>query len=330
MTVKQALGRTLVAAAIAATMAAPLTASATTWRGWNIHSPGYPNTVALEHFAKAVTQQTHGDITAKIYNNAVLGDQTDAIQQTLSGAIQFANFNLSPLGEYVPEANIVSLPFLFTDVKQAENVMDGPVGDQIAAAIKKKGLIVLSWFTSGARSFYNSHHPINKPADLKGMKIRVQDNDLYVGMVEALGGSATPMAFGALYQGLANGVVDGAENNYPSYKEANHYQVAKYYTEDRHFIIPECLCVSTKAWNSISQKDQKIIKKLAKKASTEQRNLWDKAATSAKKFVIAHGAKVNTVKNIKPFQDAMKPLYQKFFKKYPQLKPMVKQIRDTE
>lgn len=330
MNAKKALRRTLVATAIAATMAAPLTAQATTWRGWNIHSQGYPNTVALEHFAKAVTKETHGDITAKVYNNAVLGDQTDAIQQAITGAIQFANFNLSPLGEYAPEANVVSLPFLFTSVKQAEDVMDGPVGDQIAAAIQKEGLVVLSWFTSGARSFYNSHHPIKKPSDLQGMKIRVQNNDLYVGMVAALGGSATPMAFGALYQGLANGVVDGAENNYPSYKEANHYQVAKYYTEDRHFIIPECLCVSTKAWNSISKKDQAIVRKLAKKASTEQRALWKTAATSAKKFVIAHGAEVNTVKNIKPFQDAMQPLYQEFFKKYPQLKPLVKQIRDTE
>ena len=329
-TLKTITHRTLLAAGLAVGLSVAASASATTWRGWNIHSPGYPNSVALKHFAQTITKKTHGDIQATVYNNAVLGDQTDAIQQVSNGAINFANFNMSPMGQYVPKTDILSLPYLFNSVKQMHHVMDGPIGDQFAADMKKKGLVVLSWFDSGARSFYNSKHPITKPSDLKGMKIRVQDNDLYVDMVEALGGNATPMPFSDVYQALKNGVIDGAENNYPSYKETNHYEVAKYYSEDDHLIIPECLCISKISWDALSAKDQKIVRQAAVAAAKEQRRLWAKDSREAKKYVANHGAKINQIKNLKPFQDAMKPVYAKFYKAHPDQKALVQKIRNTQ
>ncbi len=330
MRAKSILRTVALTATVLAGLSLSVSASAVTWRGWNTHTKGYPNTVALEHFAKTITTRTDGRIQAKVYNNAVLGNQIDAIQQVISGALQFGNFNMSPMGQYVPQTNIVSLPYLFTSVEQQHHVMDGPIGAKLAADMAKKGLVVLSWFDSGARSFYNSKHPINKPSDLKGMKIRVQQNDLYVDMVRALGANPTPLAFGAVYQALASGVIDGAENNFPSYKETNHYAVAPYFSEDRHFIIPECVCISKKAWDKISRKDQEIVRKAALAAAKEQRTLWAQAVVKDKKYVIAHGAKVNEIKDIKAFQDAMKPVYTDFYKKHPDQKAMVQAIRNTK
>ena len=305
-------------------------ASAKNWRGWNIHAPGYPNTVAMEDFAKAVTKDTNGKITAQVYNNAVLGDQPDAIEQTRNGALDFANFNMGPMGPIVPMTNVLSLPFLFNSVDQMHKVMDGPIGQQFSDALSKKGLVALSWFDSGARSMYNTKHPIKKPSDVKGLKIRVMNNDLYVQMINAMGGNATPMAFGEVYQSLKTGVIDGAENNYPSYEETNHYEVAKYYSTTDHLIIPECLCIAKKSWDALSKDEQDIVRKDAVAAAKEQRKLWAKDSEKAKKTVEKGGAKVNVIKDLTPFQDAMKPVYAKFYKENPEMKSLVQKIRATK
>ena len=185
----KSLLRTTAVAAAMLCAAATSPALAKNWRGWNIHAPGYANTVALEDFAKAVGEKTKGELTLKVYNNAVLGDQPDAIEQTRNGALDFGNFNLGPMGPVVPITNVLSLPFVFAGEEQMHHVMDGPIGKEFADAIEKKGLVVLSWFDSGARSMFNDKHPIEKPADVKGLKIRVMDNQLYVDMIGAMGGN---------------------------------------------------------------------------------------------------------------------------------------------
>ena len=193
---------------LAGVAAVALTASAeaANWRGWNIHPEGYPNTVALEQFAKDVTDKTDGRVTAEVYNNGVLGDQPDAIDQVRNGALDFANFNLGPMGEFVPSINVLSLPFLFTGIDQMHAVMDGKIGQRLSDDLSEQGIVALSWFDSGARSFYNTKHPIETPADLDGLKIRVMNNQLYVNMVDEMGGNATPMAYGEVYQSLKTGV----------------------------------------------------------------------------------------------------------------------------
>lgn len=305
-------------------------ASATDWRGWNIHSAGYPNTVAMEDFAKAVTKDTGGRIKAQLYNNAVLGDQPDAIEQTRNGALNFANFNMGPMGPIVPLTNVLSLPFLFNGIDQMHHVMDGLIGQQFSDALAKKGLVALSWFDSGARSIYNTKHPIRTPSDVKGLKIRVMGNDLYVHMVDAMGGNATPMPFGEVYQALKTGVIDGAENNYLSYKETNHYEVAKYYSTTDHLIIPECLCIARKSWDALSQDEQEIVRKDAIAAAKKQRALWAKDSEKAKMEVEKGGAKINVIKDLTPFQNAMKPLYAKFEQEHPDMKALIEKIRATK
>jgi TRAP-type C4-dicarboxylate transport system substrate-binding protein len=153
-------------------------------------------------------------------------------------------------------------------------VLDGKAGEMINAGLAKKGLISLAWYDGGARSFYNSKKPIKTPADVVGMKVRVMNNDLYSGMISALGGNPSPMAFSEVYQSLKTGVVDGAENNWPSYESTGHYEVAPYYSNSQHLIIPETLCINADVYNALSADDQKILKEAAQESAVLQRKLW--------------------------------------------------------
>ena len=312
--------------ALAALIAVP--AVAEDWRGWNIHPEGYPNTVALESFAKDVAEKTDGRIEPTVYNNATLGDQPDAIEQVRNGGLDFANFNMGPMGEIVPATNVLSLPFIFRDVEQMHTVMDGEIGQRFSDALSEAGLVALSWFDSGSRSFYNTKHPIKTPADMDGLKFRVMSNELYVNMVDDLG--ATPMAYGEVYQSLKTGVIDGAENNYPSFESSNHYEVAKYYSITNHLIIPECICVSTATWDATSEEDKAIVTQAAVDAAVLQRELWAKREMESRAKVEAAGVEINEVEDPKAFQDAMAPVYAGFLEANPDLEPLVKDIQATE
>ncbi|TDO97370.1 TRAP transporter substrate-binding protein [Marinomonas balearica] len=324
--IQKVSGAVLVAAAAAAVS----TSANAEWKGWNIHNPGYPVTTALESFIADVDAKTDGRVAGRVYNGAVLGSQADSIQMLQIGAIQFAEFNLGPIGTIVPEANVVSLPFIFKSVDHMHRVMDGPVGDELSAAMEKHGIKSLAWYDSGARSFYNTEKPIETPADLDGMKFRVMNNELYVGMVEALGGNATPMAYSEIYQSLKTGVVDGAENNWPSYESSNHFEVAGYYSLTEHLILPECVCVSVSAWNQLAAGDQKIVKDAARASAVLQRKLWAERDKSSREKVLASGVAFNEISNKAPFQNAMKVVYEKAFQDNPTLKPLVQKIQSVD
>ncbi len=314
-------------ASVAALVAIALPAQAEDWRGWNIHPDGYPNTVALEEFAEAVAEQTEGRVNPRVYNNAVLGDQSDAIEQTRNGALDFANFNMGPMGPIVKETNVFSLPFLFNDVEHMHKVMDGEIGERFADALEDKGLVVLSWFDSGARSIYNTQRPINTPEDVAGLKIRVMNNDLYVEMIEAMGGNATPMSYGEVYQSLTTGVLDGAENNYPSFESSNHYETAEYFSLTEHLIIPECLCVAKASWDGLSEEDQEIIREVAEEASVRQRELWVESSEESRQIVLDHGVQINEVEDKAAFQALMEPMYEEFIANNPGTGELIKEIR---
>tara|TARA_R110001583_G_scaffold186667_1_gene347482 strand:+ start:20408 stop:21403 length:996 start_codon:yes stop_codon:yes gene_type:complete len=320
---------TLAAVALGATLAAG-SAYAGEWRGWNIHPPGYPVTIGMDKFAEIIKEKSDGKLTAKVYNNGVLGDQPDAIQQVRLGGLDWAEFNLGPLGEVAPEANVVSLPFIFNNMESMHKVMDGPVGEKISAGLEKVGLQPLAYYDSGARSFYNTKHAIETPADMKGMKFRVMSNDLYVQMVDALGGNATPMPYGEVFQSLKLGVIDGAENNYPSYDSSGHYEAARYYSVTQHLILPECLCMNKKLYDSLSDADKKIVNDAAVESAKVQRVAWAEGAEKARKEVEASGVKINEIKDKSAFQAAMKPIYDKFMKENPDVAPLVTAIQDAQ
>lgn len=311
-------------------LAAAAPAAAVEWRGWNIHPPTYPNGVALDQFAQDITERTEGRIEATVYHNGTLGDQPDAIEQVRNGALDFGNFNMGPMGPIVPETNVLSLPFIFSDIDHMHAVMDGEIGGRFADALAERGLIALSWFDSGSRSLYNTRGPVNTPADVEGLKVRVMNNDLYVDMIDALGGNATPMAYGEVYQSLTTGVLDGAENNYPSYESSNHYEVAQYYSETNHLIIPECVCIAEASWNELSEEDKEIVRQAAIEAAEYQRELWAEGVEESRQKVLDAGVEVNQVEDIAAFQEAMEPVYQGFIEENPDLEPLIRDIQNAE
>lgn len=314
------------AAAVSVTCAAT-GALALDMRGWNIHVEDYPVSHGMEAFMAEVTEKTGGEITGKIYHNGVLGSQPDAIEQIRLGVIDFGEFSLGPMGQSVPETNVVSLPFIFPSIPEMYEMMDGEVGEAIGKGMIAKGIVPLGWYDAGARSFYNSVRPINTPADVEGLKVRVMSNDLFVKMVESMDGNATPMAFAEVYQSIKTGVVDGAENNPPSYESTNHFEVAKYYSLTEHLIIPECLCMSLKTWEKLTPEQQEIVKTAGRNSAELQRKLWQEREAASLEKVQAGGTVINTIADKGPFQAAMAPVYETFLADNPDLKPIVDLIQ---
>jgi len=304
-------------------------ASAADWRAWNIHHDGHPNTAAMDRFAQLVSQKTGGEVKVDVYHGGVLGSQPDALEQVRLGAIEIGNFNLGPIGPVVKEANLVSLPFAFKSVPHMFRVLDGEAGDIIGKAMADAGLLPLAYFDAGARSFY-AQKAIKTPADVKGLKIRVMNNDLYTSMISAMGGNPSPMAFSEVQQALKTGVVDGAENNFPSFKNVGHYEVTTHYSLSEHLIIPECICVNTKKFNALSSDLQAAVRNAAVEASHFQRGLWAIQSGQARKDVEKAGVKVNEIADKGPFQNAMDSVYDDYLKANPDMKKLVDLAKSTK
>ncbi len=274
----------------------------------------YPTTQAAYKFAELVEQRTNGRIHIDVYYGGQLGDEKAVIEQLQFGAIDFTRVSLSPLAEFDKGLNILQLPYLYKDAAQMWRVLEGDIGERFLKGVDKAGLIGLSWFDAGARNFYNSKRPVTKLSDLKGLKIRVQESKLMMGMVAALGASATPMPYAEVYSGLQTGVIDGAENNWPSYDSVSHYEVAKYFVLDEHTRVPEMQMVSKITWGKISPEDQKIIKECALESAKLERELWAKKEGVSEAKVKAAGSVITELEpgEKEKFQAAMAPLYAEF------------------
>jgi len=305
-------------------------ADAADWRGWNIHVDGYPNTVAMDKFAELLAEKTGGEISLQMFHGGTLGSQPDAVEQVRLGGLEVGNFNLGPIGPIVAEANVVSLPFVFKDVPHMFRVLESEGGKAIADGMAAKGLLPLAWYDAGARSFYNGDKAINTPEDVVGMKVRVMNNDLFTGMIAELGGNPSPMAFAEVYQALKTGVVDGAENNWPSYESTGHFEVAGYYSLSQHLIIPECICINTDTFNALSPEMQTAVTAAAQESALLQRDLWAAREAASRKAVEAGGVIVNDVAGKAPFQAAMAPVYEAYFETNPGLRSLVELVQATE
>ncbi len=303
--------------------------SAETWRAWNIHNEGHPNTAAMDKFAELVSTATKDEIKLEVFHGGVLGNQPDALEQVRIGAIEIGNFNLGPIGPMVKEANLVSLPFIFKSVPHMFRVLEGEAGDIMAKAMAEAGVLPLAWVDAGARSFY-SQKPINTPADVEGLKIRVMNNDLYTSMISAMGGNPSPMAFAEVQQALKTGVVDGAENNFPSFKNVGHYEVTTHYSLSEHLIIPECICVNTAKFEALSPELQEALRGAAEEAALYQRELWAVQSDEARKEVEAAGIEVNEIADKGPFQAAMESVYEEYLAANPDMAKLVEMAKSTE
>jgi tripartite ATP-independent transporter DctP family solute receptor len=320
---------TRIAAASLVAVAFSMAASAKEFRSADVHPEDYPTVMAVKQMSEAVKKRTGGKHSIKVYTGTQLGGEKDTIEQTKLGALDLVRINSAPMNNIVPETLVPSLPFIFRDVTHMRKTLDGPIGDEILMALEPHGFVGLAFYDAGARSFYNTKKPIRTPADMKGMKIRVQQSDLFVGMLQALGANATPMPYGEVYTALKTGLVDGAENNWPSYDTARHFEVAKYYTVNEHSMVPEILMFSKKVFDTLPANEQQIFKQAAKESVPYMRKLWDAKELESRKKVEAAGVQVVDKVDKKPFMDAMKPVYDKLVTD-PKLKAMVKRVQDTK
>ncbi|MDQ8737255.1 TRAP transporter substrate-binding protein [Paenibacillus sp. LHD-38] len=271
------------------------------------HPADYPTTKGDMKFAELVKEKSDGRITIDVFPSAQLGEEKSAIEQVQLGAIEFTRVSSSPLGEFNKEFGVFSLPYIFDNDEHVWKFLLGDAGMKLLDSLESSRLKGLGYYTSGARSFY-SEKPLKTLEDLKGLKIRVQENQLNIAMIDALGASATPMPYGEVYSALQTGVIDGAENNYPSYFSSKHYEVAKNYILDGHQRVPEVLMMSKTAWDKLSPEDQAIIKEAALESITFQREEWAKYEKVSEEQVRAAGATITEVTDVTPWQEAVKPI----------------------
>ncbi len=301
----------LAGVAMLAAFALPAQAQTVTLRSTDIHPDGYPTIEAVKFMGQQLEKSTGGRIKIQVFHSAQLGQEKDTIEQTRFGVIDMNRINMAPFNNLIPATNVPSLPFIFRSVDHMRKVMDGPIGDALLKEFEKHDLVGLAFYDSGSRSFYNSKRPIKTPADMKGLKIRVQQSDMFVSLVSALGANATPMNFGEVYSGLQTGVIDGAENNWPSYESTKHFEVSKFYSQTEHSLSPEVLVMSKKSFDKLSPADQAAVRAAARESVAKMRELWDAREKASEAKVKAGGAVVNAVEK-QPFIDAMKPVYDKF------------------
>jgi tripartite ATP-independent transporter DctP family solute receptor len=296
----------------------------------DVHPAGYPTVAAIESMGKKLEQATNGRISVQMYPSMQLGGEKEAIEQAQVGALQLARVSVGALGPVVDDLNVFNMPYLFRNTAHMQKVIDGPIGQELLDKVTsnpKAGLVGLCWMDAGARSLYDTKKPIRNIEDLKGMKFRVMGNPMFVDMMNSLGGNGVAMGYDQVFNALQTGVVDGAENNPPSFVFDNHYTVAKYYTLDEHLIVPEILLMSKKTWDSLSPADQALVKKFAREAQAEERVLWQKYEKDAMDKARAAGIQVIEVADKKPFQDAVKPVWEKYGPKYAD---MIKRIQAVQ
>jgi tripartite ATP-independent transporter DctP family solute receptor len=324
------LMKTLAVALLASTaMTLQAAACEVTLRSSDTHPDGYPTVEAVKHIGKLVQERTGGRICVEVFHSAQLGEEKDTIEQTRFGVIDMNRISMGPFNNLIEETRVPSLPYIFRSVEHMQKVMDGEIGEEIKKAFDPQDLVALAFYDAGSRSFYNSKKPVKSLADLAGMKIRVIQSDVFVDMISALGANATPMPYGEVYSAIQTGVIDGAENNWPSYESSGHYEVAKFFTLDEHLIVPEVFVMSKKSWDKLSAADQEIVRQAAKESVTVMREMWVAREKASEEKVRATGVKIVTEIDKQPFIDAMKPVYDKYVTT-DKLKDLVARIQATQ
>lgn len=267
---------------------------------------------AFEALAKDVKQLSDGKMTVRIYPSSQMGSARETMELLQNGALDMTKGSASDLESFDNVYSIYNLPFLFKDQAHFNTVVFGDVGKEIMESTKDKGFFALSAYVAGTRSFY-AKKPITKPEDLKGLKIRVQASPTTIKMIELMGGSPTPISFGEVYTAMQQGVVDGAENNVPSWVQTRHIEIAKVFSEDEHASIPDFLVISTKTWEKLTPEQQQILAKAAKSSEAYQQKLWDKIDADTRAQAKAMGGEIVKVDKA-PFRAAVQPLFDEFNK----------------
>ncbi|WP_439519903.1 TRAP transporter substrate-binding protein [Hydrogenophaga sp.] len=315
-------------ALIALAACAAISAQAAEFRSADIHNADdYPTVAAVKYMSELLEKKSGGKHKIKVFNKGALGTEKETIDQVKIGALEMTRVNISPMNAICQKTQVPTMPFLFGSVEHMRKSLDGPIGEEILKSCEDQGFIGLAFYDSGARSLY-AKKPIKTVADVKGQKVRVQQSELWVALIGAMGGNATPMPFGEVYTGLKTGLIDAAENNIPSFESTKHYESAKYYSRTEHSMAPEMLLMSKVVWDKLPKAEQDMVRAAAKESVAFQRKKWDEQEAKSLAAVKAGGAEIAEVDK-KSFQAVMGPVYDKFMTT-PDLKRLVKSIQDSK
>ena len=278
------------------------------FRAADIQEESYPTVQALLYMDQLVGERTNGRHRIRVFHSRQLGEESQTIEQTRVGAIDLNRINVAAIGDVAPPLSILAQPFLFRSIDHLYKIIDGPVGDDILHAVEPDGFIGLTFYDSGARSIYTRSPPVRTLADMKGLRIRVQQSDIIVRMMKALGAEPVVLSYGQVLTALSAQLVDGAENNWPSYVTAGHYKVAQYYTVTEHTMGPEVLVMSRRAWDELSDSDRAIFRGAARDSSRFMRAQWQSWEERSRKQAAEAGATIIDSFDRKSFEDATRPL----------------------
>ncbi|MDR2588567.1 MAG: TRAP transporter substrate-binding protein, partial [Spirochaetales bacterium] len=270
---------------------------------------GYPTVLGDREFSRLTAERSRGRIIIHVYPHEKLGSERTVIEQVQFGGIDFTRVSISPLSAFNPLLNALQMPYLYRDEAHMWKVLNGEIGRYFLHSMQARGFIGLVYYASGARSFYTSEKPILTAAGLKGMKIRVQESSLMVGLVGALGAVPVPMAYGEVYGALQTKTIDGAENNCPSYYSSNHYEVARYFSINEHTRVPEMTIASKISMERLSDSDQLLIRKAAEDSQELQIQAWNAYEKESERKVRAAGCIITEIPGKEEFARAVKSLY---------------------
>ena len=288
------------------------------------HELSYPTTQGLVRMGKLLEDWTDGRITVLVYPLAQLGSERETIELTRKGIIDINRVNINPVTQIVPEFQAFALPYIFRDIEHMHKVVDGEIGQELLKTLESKDLVGLGFYDSGQRSFYNSIRPIRSPEDLRGLRIRVQKAEIMMDMIQALGAEPIPMSFEEVYTGLQTGIIDGAENNYPSWVTKGHFETALYYTQNEHSLVPEIILFSRLSWQRLSGQDRRSIQEAARESIPYQRELWKNMVEDSIRKAESAGCEIIFEVDKAPFVRAVEPVYSKYA---PGLLSIIERIR---
>jgi tripartite ATP-independent transporter DctP family solute receptor len=319
-----------VAVVVALLVAAVSThAEAREFRAADTQSEDYPTVQALQYMGRLVAERSGGRHQIRVFHSRQLGEEKETIEQTRAGAIDLNRTNVALIGNLVPAVNVLAMPFLFRSIEHLQKVLDGPIGTEILDSFEPHGFVGLAFYDSGARSIYNSVRPVRSLADLGGLRLRVQQSELMSDMIRALGAEPIELPYGQVLTGLATKLVDGAENNWPSFVTTDHYKYAGYYTLTEHTMSPEVLVMSQKAWDSLSAEDRKIFRDAAIESSRFMHQKWKDLEMESQRQAEAAGVTIVTDFDHKPFEAAMAGIYAKA-QRDPAAAELIERIRKVE
>ncbi|RKL61835.1 TRAP transporter substrate-binding protein [Thermoanaerobacteraceae bacterium SP2] len=286
-----------------------------TFRVSSNQPPEHPTVKTLYVFAEELNKRTNGQVEVKVYPAAQLGEETEVVEQAQQGILEFVRVSAGNVSSFAPKMDIFSVPYLFRDADHYWKVLNGEIGQEIFKDLENKQLKGLVYYDGGARSFYNRVKPIQKPEDLKGMKIRVMPSEVMLKTIEAFKAQPTTTSFSEVYSALQTGVIDGAENAPINLLTMKHYEVAPYFSLDEHMRIPDMLIMSLKKWNEMPPEIQKAIMDAAKASQEFQLKAWAEYEKKTMDELKAKGEKINTVDQA-AFAEVVKPLIEELKPKF--------------